>query len=169
MNTKRIITIALSVFVAVSVAYLLTNEFGAGDKISRVQVYDKKNKTAGVNNSSDIKGNKAGNILVYYFHTTFRCATCFTIEKYTAEAVKEGFSDRLADGSVQWKLVNIQEPGNEHFIKDFKLLTKSVVIVKNKDGKMLKWKNLEEIWKLTRDRDKFIRYIQEEIMEFLKG
>ena len=41
-------------------------------------------------------------------------------------------------------MVNVDEPANEHFIKDYQLYSKSIVIVKMQDGKELKWENLDE-------------------------
>ena len=64
-------------------------------------------------------------IIAYYFHVTVRCQTCLTIERYSGEAIKHSFKDEIAAGKIDWRPVNIQLPENRHFVKDYKLFTKS--------------------------------------------
>jgi len=106
-------------------------------------------------------------VVAYYLHTTFRCSTCRRLEALSREALEQGFSQDLSSGKLAFKVVNVEEPGNEHFVKDFQLVTKSLVLVEYKDGKVVRWKNLPKIWQLVRDRDAFIRYVQEETRAFL--
>jgi len=108
-------------------------------------------------------------VVVYYFHTTFRCQSCNMIEKFTKEAVEAGFANELKSGIVEMKIINVEEKGNEHFAKDYKLYTKSVIVSDVKDGKEITWKNLDKVWTLLRDQNKFIDYIQTEVKTSLKG
>lgn len=109
-------------------------------------------------------------VLAYYFHTTQRCATCRKIEAYTAEAISTGFPEELKDGRLVFQALNIDEEGNEHFVKDYKLFTKSVVIVDEQSGKQIAWKNLPKIWELIGgDKETYIRYIQGETRAYLSG
>jgi hypothetical protein len=108
-------------------------------------------------------------VLAYYFHTTQRCATCRKIEAYTAEAVTAGFPEELKDGRLVFQALNVDEKGNEHFVKDYKLFTKSVVIVDERTGKQVAWKNLPKVWELVGDKERFVRYIQEETRAYLSG
>jgi hypothetical protein len=107
-------------------------------------------------------------VLVCYFHTTARCQTCRKFEAYSKETLHNTFSEELADGRLEWKMINVDEPANEHFIKDYQLYSKSIVIVKMQNGKELKWKNLDEIWKLVRNKDDFINYIQNQVRDYLE-
>jgi len=106
-------------------------------------------------------------LVVYYFHTNFRCKSCTTIEKYTREAVTTGFRDQLDNGRIALKIINVEEAGNEHFSDDYKLYTKSVILSDVKNGKEAKWKNLEKVWTLLGDEKKFIEYIQTEVKALL--
>jgi hypothetical protein len=103
-------------------------------------------------------------ILVYYFHGTTRCATCKTIEAYAHEAVATAFAPDLKAGSLEWKVVNVDEPPNQHFTRDFQLYTRSVVIVDGKDPK--RFKVLDRVWQLVGDKAAFQRYVEEEIRAF---
>jgi len=108
-------------------------------------------------------------LLAYYFHTTRRCASCLKIEAYTREAIETGFAAELKSGRLVFLPVNLDDEGNEHFVKDYQLFTKSVVLVRPKAGKQADWKNLPKVWELLNDKDKFVRYIQEETRAWLAG
>ncbi len=106
-------------------------------------------------------------VIAYYFHTTYRCASCRAIEAYSREAIESAFAAEIKDGRLVWKTVNIEVKGNEHFVKDYKLYTKSLVLVNEVRGKPTEWKNLEKVWQLLQDKDKFLRYVQDEARVYL--
>jgi hypothetical protein len=116
---------------------------------------------------SDTTG--AQRVLAYYFHTTQRCASCRKIEAYTAEAITTGFAEDLKAGRLVFQAVNIEDKGNEHFVKDFNLFTKTVVLVDERSGKQTAWKSLPKVWELLNDKDRFVRYIQGETRAYLSG
>jgi len=91
------------------------------------------------------------------------------IEKFTKLALEENFDKELKNGDIEWKMVNVDEPGNKHFVKDYKLITKSVVLSDVKDGKEKSWKNLEKVWDLLGDEGKFKKYIADEVRSFPGG
>ena len=106
-------------------------------------------------------------VIAYYFHTTYRCASCRAIEAYSREAIESAFADEIKDGRLLWKVVNIEVKGNEHFVKDYSLYTKSLVLVNEVRGKPAEWKNLEKVWQLLLDKPKFLRYVQDETRGYL--
>lgn len=108
-------------------------------------------------------------VAVTYFHTTARCATCRKIEALSEEAIRTGFSQELKDGKVLWKVVNTDEPDNRHFLEDYQLYTKSLVVVETAGGRQLRWKNLARIWQLVRDDAAFRQYVQDEVRGYLEG
>ena len=107
-------------------------------------------------------------IIVYYFLTNFRCASCHKIEKYTKEAVAQNFTDELATGKLVFQPINIDEKENQHFIKDYGLYSKAVVLSMRTAGKEVKHKNLTKIWEYLGDKDKFYDYITSETSQFLE-
>jgi hypothetical protein len=106
-------------------------------------------------------------VIVYYFHSTVRCPSCLRIESLTKEAIEEGFARAIRDGLLELRLVNIEEPGNQHFVDDFQLFTKSVVVVDKQDGIQTRWKNLDRVWRLFRDEDAFLTYVRDEVRTYL--
>lgn len=107
-------------------------------------------------------------VVVYYLHSNTRCPTCRTIEAYAQEAVQSGFADELKAGKVQWQVVNYEEPGNEHFAKDYEVVAPNVVLVKRSGGKQVAWKGLPEVWEHVDDKAAFIRFVQGNLREFLQ-
>jgi hypothetical protein len=106
-------------------------------------------------------------VIAYYFYTNYRCQSCYTIEKYTKEAIENNFKDELTSGELVFRPVNIEEKGNEHFLGDYQLYTKSVVLSLVKDGEEIEFKNLKKVWELLRNKDEFYKYIKEETRVFL--
>jgi hypothetical protein len=108
-------------------------------------------------------------VIAYYLHTTYRCVTCRKIEAYSREAIEAAFPQELKDGRLVWRVVNFEDKGNEHFVKDFQLYTKSLVLVDEVKGKQVRWKNLTKVWELLRDKGAFFGYVQGETRGYLTG
>jgi len=106
-------------------------------------------------------------VLVYYFHATTRCATCRTIEAYAHETVTTAFAPDLEVRRLEWLAVNVDEPANQHFVRDFQLYTRSVVVVDAKDPK--RFKVLDRVWQLAHDKAAFQEYVEQEIRAFRRS
>jgi hypothetical protein len=145
---KRRVLIAVFA-VSVGIAALMTEGVRAGDGAAPAVA------TAGAET------------IVYYFHGNVRCTTCRTIEAYADEAVHAGFPEALANGELEWRVVNIDEPQNRHFIQDFQLVTRSVVLAEYRGGEVVRSKNLDKVWQLVRNKQRFIDYVQSETKAFL--
>ncbi len=122
-------------------------------------------ETGSVN--TELPPDSTGTIVVYYFHATQRCSNCYKIETYTHEAVESEFASALQSGRVVWKMINTDEAENEHYIKDYKLFTKSVIISDFRDGQEARWKNLDKVWTLLGDKNAFQKYIRDEVHAYL--
>ena len=145
MKARSIITGVLLLFVVVSVGFMIQKEMKTGADTAPEAM-----QTA--------SGEK---VVVYYFHGNARCRTCMTIEAFTKEAVETGFAADLANGAMEFQSVNIEEPANEHFIKDYQMTSRTVVVARFKDGKQQAWKNLDRVWDLVSGKEAFIEYIQQ--------
>lgn len=107
--------------------------------------------------------------LAYYFHRTMRCATCLSIEKQSQEAIELSYNAELSDGTLEWHAVNIEEPGNEHFEKDFALDRQALVLVELEGEQVQRHKKLERVWELVEDPYGFQEYVVSEVALFLGG
>jgi hypothetical protein len=108
-------------------------------------------------------------LIVYYFHGNMRCPTCYNLEQYAKEAVEASFADAIKNGALEWRTVNVETDGNEHFNDDYKLYTKSVIVSTWNDGREVSWKNLDKIWQLVHDERTYKEYITREVAACLKG
>jgi len=111
---------------------------------------------------------KDAHVVAYYFHGTFRCPTCHKLEQYSKEAIETNFKDALTSGKLEFKVVNVEDKGNEHFVNDYQLYTKSLVLSLVKDGKEIKSKNLIKIWEYVGNKQRFFEYVTSEVQDFLK-
>lgn len=103
----------------------------------------------------------------YYFHGTRRCATCIKLEGYAHEALQSGFEKELNDSMLVWRTVNWDDEANAHFVDDYQLYTKAVILSHMRGDEEVAWKNLDSIWQLVGDKEKYVGYIQRETSGFL--
>ena len=106
-------------------------------------------------------------IAAYYFHGNFRCATCKKIEQYSREAIDLNFTQQLKSGALVFQPVNVDEPENQHFVQDYQLVTRSLVLVKYENGKQTAWKNLPAVWQNVGDQAAFFSYVKKEVEAYL--
>jgi len=121
-------------------------------------------ETAIAGDSTDTKAE----VILYYFHGTRRCNTCRTIESYAQEAVEGGFGDALESGTLKWTALNTDESENAHFVRDFGLVSSSLVVVKLDGGEVVRHATLQDAWTLVRDKPRFLAYVQKSVGEYLK-
>jgi hypothetical protein len=108
-------------------------------------------------------------VIAYYFHTNTRCSLCTKVEQYSHEAIEQGFSSEIKSGVLEMRVVNYEQPENRHFMQEYKLVSKSLVLVNIVDGKQAKWTNLKLIWQLAGHKNAFINYVRKEVQSFLGG
>lgn len=109
----------------------------------------------------------AHKVVAYYFHTNTRCSTCIKIEQYSKEAIEKGFPEELKNGTLEMRIVNYESPENRHFMQDYKLVSKSLILVNTVNGKQTEWTNLKVVWQLTGRKEAFLNYVRGEIRKYL--
>lgn len=114
------------------------------------------------------KGSSEAQVRVTYYYTNYRCPTCRKLETYSRQAVEEGFSSDIEAKRVVFLTRNLDEPENNRYVEEYKLVTKSLILSLHRNGREVKWKNLPDIWKLVGDQDKFKEYVQRETSGFLE-
>ena len=106
-------------------------------------------------------------VIVYYFHGTYRCPSCTKIEKWSYEAIKDFFPKELKENRLLWKPVNVEKPENRHFIKEYSLVTKSLIITRVKGEKQTQWENLDKVWRFLGDQEKFFAYVTQKVKSYM--
>jgi len=100
-------------------------------------------------------------VRVYYLHSTFRCATCNTIEKMTKELLDKQYKNELSSGAMSFHEVDFQ--ADEALAKQFGVIASCVVVAAVKDGKTIDFQRLDEVWTLMKDPIAFDKYINNAI------
>ena len=169
MSKKNIITAILLLFVSVSIGYMV-----AGDKKEKnnplPETKNVKNEDApSEKDSPDPRQDEKTRFVAYYFYNNKRCASCRKIEMFTDASINDEFTKELESGKLEWKPVNVDEPENKHYIDDFDLYTKQVILAEFRGDQMTRWKNLKEVWNLLNDEYAFREYIIKQSRDFIEG
>ena len=153
MNPKNMVTAVLLLFVAASIVVLAVKSLRQESSSASAQAEEAAPLTDGV--------------IAYYLHSNTRCPTCKNIEAYSGEAVTKGFAEELADGRLQWRVVNYEKPENEHFATDFEIAAPTVVLVRMVGGDVSKHQNLDRVWELVGTKEPFMEYVRQQTRDFL--
>jgi len=172
MKMKTGLTVVLVLFVLASLAYLAVSNF-----LQETEIQAEEEPVAAQVSVAPLLEPplqdgppEAEHVVVaYYFHGTSRCSTCLRIEQYAREALEAGFPEELESGTLEWYAVNVEEPQNYHFVEDYDLATRSLVLVETEGGEQTRWKNLQRVWELVADREAFMAYVQQETGSYLGG
>jgi hypothetical protein len=106
-------------------------------------------------------------VIAYYFHGTVRCETCLKIEKQAQDLINRRFLAEVAGQRLVFKPVNYDAVENAHFLKDYRLSSPSLVLVRQKGGKDQEWKVLGQTWDFVQMPPILDQYIGEETSKFL--
>jgi hypothetical protein len=166
MKAKKLITLALLVFVAGGLGYMIARE-NCVCSVSKQNVTPTAVQLQANHSPDNVQLEPNQQIVVYYFHGDVRCPTCHKLENYAKETLDTYFADDLASGKIKWQPTNVDTAGNEHFVKDYQLVTKSVILAKIVDGQQVVWKNLDQIWDLVSEKDKYLAYIRDSVANFI--
>ncbi len=104
----------------------------------------------------------APRLVAFYFHGTKRCTSCNSIESLTREALKA----ETDAAQVEIRSVNIDEAPNAHFVDDFQLTMRTVVLAEETGGTIARWKRLDECWDRFGDPADFRSYVQLSLAAF---
>lgn len=161
MKTKTIVSVVLLAFVAVSVAF-------AFRKIAPTSSTNQQEPST--SNVADIVATPVGldaklaetQFTAVYFHAAHRCPTCRKIESFSHEAL----TAEIEAGKIAWQIADYTSDANAKLVDQFKVFTSTVVLVEVKEGKVARWKNLEEVWNHTSDQTDFTAFINQAWSEF---
>jgi hypothetical protein len=106
-------------------------------------------------------------VVAYYFHRTVRCETCRAIEAQAHATIETEFAGALQTGALEWHVINVEEAGNELFVKDYDLTTPALVLVDLFNGQRVRWTKLSRVWELVHAPPAFTQYVQDELREYL--
>lgn len=106
-------------------------------------------------------------VVMTYFISGTRCESCKTIEALSKETAEKDFAGALASKKLVFRVIDTGEPGNRHFIKDYQLTSKTVILSHRKDGRETGWADMAKVWDLLDDAPGFHAYLGEQIRKYL--
>lgn len=159
MKAKSLIRLLLLLFVIATVMILAFRGLR-----SAIEPADQRESAA-------VMGQKgpAHQVIAFYFHGTGRCLSCRRMEAWAWEGLERDFSTELQAGTLQWQVVNIDKPENQHFVQDYQLFARSLILVELKHGTVIRWTNLRPLWSLLGDKPAFMNYVRQEIGQYLRS
>ncbi len=106
-------------------------------------------------------------VVVTYFTTDVRCDSCRTIEKLSRQAVEEGFPTEVASGAVVFRVLNTDRPENQHFVDDYQITNKTVIVSHHESGRETEWTSRQDVWFLFDEPEEFLDYVREPVKRYL--
>ena len=89
------------------------------------------------------------------------------IERLTRETVEKNFAAEIASGRIVLNTINLDGPGNEHFVQDYQLISKTVIVSDRAKGQEVQWENLQEVWSKQKDEQAFEAYVVDAVRRHL--
>lgn len=73
-----------------------------------------------------------GELQVYYFHFTKRCATCNAIETEIKVALETFYADQVRSGNIAFTSLNLEEENGKEMAEKLKVSGQTLLLVKGK-------------------------------------
>lgn len=108
-------------------------------------------------------------VVMTYFLIGTRCASCRKIEALARETAEKDFAGELASDQVIFRVIDTAEPANRHYLKDYQLTSKTVVLSRRIDGRETAWKDMDKVWDLFDEPTAYRAYLGAQIREYLSS
>lgn len=111
----------------------------------------------------------ARRVVAGYFHRTVRCPTCQKVGSSIEEAIRANFAAELADGRLEWRMIDFQDPRNAKLVTAFGITGPAFIIMEVRDNRIVAWKPAPKAWGLVGDRAALSGYVRAEVRSVLDG
>jgi hypothetical protein len=64
-------------------------------------------------------------------------------------------------------VINLDGPGNRHYVQDYRLISKTVIVSDLAAGEEVRWENLQQVWTRQRDEREFETYVIDAVRRHL--
>lgn len=106
-------------------------------------------------------------VIMTYFISGTRCESCETIEALARETAEKDFPDALSNKSLVFRVIDTGDASRHHYIKDYQLTSKTVILSHRVQGKETEWSDMSKVWDLLDDGPAFHAYLGEQIQKYL--
>lgn len=108
-------------------------------------------------------------VMVTYYHADKRCELCNNMERFTLESLERHHGDALASKELRHRVLNWQSPAQASHCKHYGLMGNTVILSEIREGREIRFKELEEVWSHAHDREAFVAYVEGELAPWLGG
>ena len=64
-------------------------------------------------------------------------------------------------------MLNTDRAANEHFLDDYEIANKTVIVSHQENGKETEWQNRQDVWLLLEQPNEFLAYVREPVRRYL--
>jgi hypothetical protein len=97
---------------------------------------------------TQVRAQPPDSVVAYYFHRTYRCVRCITMEAYVLAVIHLNYSTELEKGTLRWHAVDYEDPANAHYAEKHEFGGPALVLSHWADGSETRWTRVDEIWEL---------------------
>ena len=152
---KKIIQPILLIIVALGIGAFVWDKFSLNPEA----------KTAA--DTAETQAVDKADVVVTYFTTDARCVSCKKIESLTRETLQRDFADAMAQGQLRFQTINIDREDNKHYIEDYDLAFKTVVVARQSQEAAMDWEKLDDVWNLLNAPADFAVYVSSAVTKKL--
>ena len=145
---KKILTYGLLTLAIAGAAFAVKQRMAASQAPAATEADSSPNSGLPVNGK-----------VITYFTSDVRCPSCFKIEEMTRKTVETRFAEKLQSGEFVFRTLNVGRPENQHFVDDYQLVSKTVIVSTRENGKETRFENLQDVWLKFNDPVDFENYI----------
>lgn len=156
MNPKTITRIVLLSVIGIGVGNWAMKEFGPAKAVA----------TSG-HNKTTAAATRPDGVTIINFHGEKRCRTCIRIGDLAKKTMEQDFAAETQAGQVHWDHINYDAQADAHFVKDYELVSPTVIVTRWKDGKEVKWNRLDGVWDHVDDEAVFRAYVAQGVRDLL--
>ncbi len=120
-----------------------------------------------VESNTIASANERAAVTVTYFTSNVRCVSCRKIEALTLNTIETQFAEQMSSHWLVFETINIDLPENKHYIEEYELSFKTVVIAYGDETGEKQWRKMDKVWELLSNEDQFDDYISEGITSAL--
>jgi hypothetical protein len=105
-------------------------------------------------------------LLVIHFHPEVQCSCCIKVGMYAKEGLEKFYAKLYKDSCIIFREYNIDEDSST--AKKYKIFWSALGFEKF-SGEKNEFKEIESVWEICEDKEKFLPNFKKELDEFIKG
>jgi hypothetical protein len=105
-------------------------------------------------------------LFVIHFHPEVQCSCCIKVGMYAKEGLEKFYAKPYKDSCIIFREYNIDEDSST--AKKYKIFWSALGFEKF-SGEKNEFKEIESVWEICEDKEKFLPNFKKELDEFIKG